>query len=205
MKETMRQLVQQQHTAGWVVSLGDGALSEAGAKRASRTRVPPAAGAGLDPRQGPFPADEATHAPPTVAEGASCKVVFDGVLYNRKELGDRFEASSSLPATDDADLILRAYLHWGEDILHKVKGIFALFIWDGRRNVLLCARDPLGLYPLFYADSKSGLVFSTSIEALIRHPHVSDAVNRPALADYLCNRWPKPEETYFEAVNRVSP
>ena len=205
MKETMRQLVQQQHTAGWVVSLGDGALSEAGAKRASRTRVPPAAGAGLDPRQGTFPADEATHAPPTVAEGASCKVVFDGVLYNRKELGDRFEASSSLPATDDADLILRAYLHWGEDLLQKVKGIFALFIWDGRRNVLLCARDPLGVYPLFYADTGRELVLSTSIEALVQHQGVSDAVNRPVLAEYLCDRMENPEETFYEAIDRVPP
>ena len=199
------QLLLQQSLAGYVVSLGDGALSEAGAKGAAgRTRFPRAAREGVGLRQGVLAEDEVANGPPTVAEGTSCKVVFDGLLYNHRELSDRFGASSS-PATDDADLILRAYLHWGADVLHNIKGIFALFIWDERQHVLLCARDPLGVYPLFYSDTGRELLFSTSIEALIQHRKVSDAVNRLALADYLSYRTEKLEETFYEAVNRVPP
>jgi len=202
----MVQLVQEQYPAGWVVSLIDGVRSEAAAEGASRTRfrgaAGRAAGAGAEPQRGTLVGDESAYAPSSTAEGRSCKVVFDGVLYNRKELSDRFEASSP-PATDDAELVLRAYLHWGEDVLHNVKGIFALLIWDERRNVLLCARDPLGTYPLFYADTGRRLLFSTSIEALVQHPEVSDTVNRAALADSLCHRTKIRGETFYEAVRRV--
>ena len=180
----MRQLVQEQYPTGWVFSLIDGGRS------------------GTEPQRGTSVGEEPAHAPSSTAEGRDCKVVFDGVLYNRKELSDRFEASSP-PATDDADLVLRAYLYWGEDVLHNVKGLFALLIWDGRRNVLLCARDPLGMYPLFYADTGRQLLFSTSIEALVQHREVSDAVNRAALADSLLHRETKLRETVYETVSRV--
>ena len=149
--------------------------------------------------------DGPAYEPPATAERASCKVIFDGVLYNRAELANRFADSSDPAAVSDADLILRAYLHWGEDMLHNIKGIFALFIWDGRRDLLLCARDPLGVYPLFYTDTGHKMLFSSSIEALVQHPDVSDAVSRTALADYLAHRPHIPEETFFDAVKRLLP
>ncbi|MBA3474710.1 MAG: hypothetical protein H0T57_16065, partial [Rubrobacter sp.] len=132
-------------------------------------------------------------------------MIFDGVLHNRVELSKQLASSSPSAITNDADLVLRAYLRWGEDVLHKVKGIFALLIWDGRRDNYLCARDPLGVYPLFYADTGRELLFSTSVEALVRHPEVPDAVSRTALADYLAHRPHVPEETFYDAVKRVSP
>lgn len=135
---------------------------------------------------------------------ASCEVVFDGVLYNRGELRDRF-ADASAPAPSDAELVLRAYRYWGERVLHNVKGIFALVIWDSRQEVLLCARDPLGHYPLFYVDAGRELLVSPSIEALIRHPGVSSEINRAAVASHLCHLWPRMDETYFVAVRRLPP
>lgn len=197
MKRTTCQLLQQSE-AGWVVSLGEGVPSRNGS-RASKAR-PRLNGSVV---QSPVATlEEPTRAAPQIAEAADCKVFFDGVLYNRAELNGRFANSS--PAVNDADLVLRAYLHWGEDVLSNIKGIFAVLIWDGRRGSLLCARDPLGVYPLFYAETRRGeMLFSTSIEVLIQHPDVSDFVNRAALADYLRHRTPVPEETFFEAVKRV--
>jgi asparagine synthase (glutamine-hydrolysing) len=96
---------------------------------------------------------------PAYAEEAYCGVIFDGLLYNCEELSDRF-AGSPEPIANEAALILRAYLCWGEEVLHKIKGIFALIIWDRKRDVLLCARDPLGLYPLFYAEAGHELLLS---------------------------------------------
>ncbi len=147
---------------------------------------------------------EPDQASPASAVDASCRVIFDGVLYNRVELRERFPDSAGAVA-NDADLVLRAYLRWGEDVLHKVKGIFALLIWDSARDVLVGARDPLGVYPLFYADIGRELLFSTSIEALVRHPRVSGAVNRAALVDSLLDRWPRAEETFFADVSRIPP
>lgn len=139
---------------------------------------------------------------PPWAEDASCGVVFDGVLYNRGDL-EKLWTLDRGPAASDADLVLRAYQHWGRDLLNKLKGVFALIVWDGRCGALLCARDPLGVHPLFYAEVGGELLLSTSPEVLVRHPRVPRTVNRAAIADHFCLRWPKPEETYYSAVKRV--
>lgn len=139
---------------------------------------------------------------PAKAEDAFCNVIFDGVLYNRTELGEYFVGSST---ENDAGIVLQAYRRWGEDILHTIKGIFALIIHDRARDILLGARDPVGVYPLFYASVEGEWLFSPSIETLTEHPRVSAEVNRAALADHLCHRWPDVEETFFKNVKRVPP
>ncbi len=140
---------------------------------------------------------------PTQADDALCSVIFDGVLYNRAELNDY--ASDGSPTENDAAIVLKAYRRWGEDVLNKIKGIFALIIQDRERDVLLGARDQVGVYPLFYASIEGEWLFSTSTEALTRHPRVSAEVNRAALADHLCHRWPDVAETFLKDVKRVPP
>jgi asparagine synthase (glutamine-hydrolysing) len=193
----------EQSDAQWLVSLGNG--SGTTGREASKDRSQRSASVSADPLRAKPASHEDLYALPSVAENASCKVIFGGVLYNRAALGEQFASSSSPPVTSDAELVLRAYLRWGENVLRKIKGVFALFVWDQRRDFLLCARDPLGVYPLFYADSGHELLFSTSTEALVRHPGVSDAVNRIAIADYLCYRHEELEETFYQAVGRVGP
>jgi asparagine synthase (glutamine-hydrolysing) len=195
----------EQSDAQWLVSLGNGLPSGTTGRESSKEWSLRSAGVSADPLRATSASHEDLYALPTVAENASCKVIFGGVLYNRAALGEQFASSFPPPVTNDAELVLRAYLRWGEDVLSKIKGVFALFVWDQRRDFLLCARDPLGVYPLFYADTGRELLFSTSTEALVRHPGVSDAVNRIALADYLCYRQEELEETFYETVSRVGP
>ena len=84
---------------------------------------------------------------PAFAAAASHAVVFDGMLYDRqslrKELTDHHNGESN-----DAEILLLAYQRWGENFLDKIKGIFALLIWDDRNDLFLCARDPMGVYPV---------------------------------------------------------
>ena len=131
-------------------------------------------------------------------------VLFDGVLYERSEL----ERALGVTAADvsDAALVLTAFERWGEDFLHHIRGLFAVVTWDSAAARLIAARDPFGDYPLFFADDGGRALFlSTSIDALLRDPHVRKTLNRAALADHLCQRWPDPTETFFAHVRRVPP
>lgn len=142
--------------------------------------------------------------PPVLAEAADYQVIFDGVLHNREELRRRY-AEPERAETNDADLILMGYRRRGEEILREVKGIFALLILDRSRRTFLGVRDPMGVYPLFYAEAGAELLFSTSAESILNHPGVSREVNRAALADNICHRWNDPEETFWAGIKRVPP
>jgi asparagine synthetase B (glutamine-hydrolysing) len=105
----------------------------------------------------------------------------------------------------DAELVAHAYFRWGQGLLARLRGIFALVVWDRDAEMLLAARDPIGLHPLFYSGLTDGLVLSNSIDALTRRPDVSSAVNVPAIADHLRHRWTYTDETFFNKVKRLPP
>ncbi len=136
---------------------------------------------------------------PEVARRGPCSALFDGVLHNRSEVEGRL----GVDGLTDSELSLEAYLRWGEPALTALKGTFALVVGDCTNERFICARDPLGSYPLFYSDTGSEFLFSTSIEVLLRDPRVASDVSRAALADHLAHRWPDPGETYFSAIRRV--
>ncbi|TMM11426.1 MAG: hypothetical protein E6F98_10785, partial [Actinobacteria bacterium] len=135
----------------------------------------------------------------SIANDGTCTVLFDGLLHSRREWLHEF----SLSTASDASLVLNAYLRWGDRLLERVKGLFALIVWDGGKDYLLCARDPHGMHPCFYADGAGDLLLSASAEALARHPQVPGTVDRLAIADHLCHRWPRLEATYFDGVRRL--
>ena len=136
------------------------------------------------------------------AHAGSHVALFDGVLYNRAEL---LATLGEPPETPDAALVLSAYRRWGVEVLDKLKGLFALAIWDGDAGRALLAHDPFAMYPLFYAEAGDQLLFSSSIDSLLACDGVSKTVDRAVLADHLCHRWPNREATYFEAVRRIPP
>lgn len=140
----------------------------------------------------------------STAEEGPYAFVFDGWLYNRAELLACFAPLLTAEVTDAA-LALQAYAHWGEEALNKLEGIFSLCLWDERRETLFCARDPLGIYPLFYARAGSTWLLSTSIDTLLQHPLVPTTLDRGALVAYLLMRGRDIEETFFASVRRLPP
>ena len=128
------------------------------------------------------------------ASGGGVVVLFDGLLYDRRELADALDVSRGL---DDAGLILHAWSRWGSDFVHHIRGPFAVVVWDGDARRLIAARDPFGEQPLFFAEDGSSLLLSASIDALLACPGVSRALNRAALADHLCQRWPDAAERFL--------
>lgn len=140
-------------------------------------------------------------ADPRRVERSNCIVVFDGVLSDRQDLG----ASARHAGTPDNDAahVAAAYEILGPEVLSRLRGTFALIVWDRQRQRLICARDQLGSQPLFYAEQPGGILLSSSLQRLLSHPAVSRELNRAALVDHLCHRWPDAAETHFASVRRV--
>jgi asparagine synthase (glutamine-hydrolysing) len=140
---------------------------------------------------------------PSAATLGRRSAVVAGELHNR---GDLLElVAGGPPPGDDASLILAAYERLGEGLFDRLRGAFSVVVWDDEREVLLAARDHVGLRPLFYARVGDGLLIADSVELLIGQPGVSATLNRPMIADHLRHRWLVKEETHYERVERVPP
>ena len=100
------------------------------------------------------------------------------------ELGAREQEPCTGDATD-AELILRAYCVWGDDCVAHLLGDFTFAVWDGPQRRLFCARDQLGVKPLFYAQIGQTIVISNTLDCIRLHPAVSRDLNDTAIADFL--------------------
>jgi asparagine synthase (glutamine-hydrolysing) len=100
------------------------------------------------------------------------------------ELTGRAQETFSVNATD-AELILRAYCAWGEDCVTHLLGDFTFAVWDEAERRLFCARDQLGVKPLYYAQLGQVLVISNTLDCIRLHPAVSRDLNDAAIADFL--------------------
>ena len=110
------------------------------------------------------------------APGADCTVWADASLYYRDDLccalGTRFD-----DAVDDADLILAAYLRWGETCVDHLHGDFAFAILNPVNNTLFCARDHFGMRPFYYHHSGTRFVFASDARDIFAVPDVPYAIN----------------------------
>lgn len=138
-------------------------------------------------------------------------IVADGRVDGRKELisallrGAGSDQSISAEAPD-VELILRAYLVWGESCLERLLGDFAFVIWDAERRELFAARDHFGVKPLFYATANNALLISNTLDCLREYPAISSRLDDLAIADFLLfDLIEEPGATAFADIRRVPP
>ena len=116
-------------------------------------------------------------------------IVADGRVDARQELIAKLAAREGIALeaarTPDVELILRSYLSWGSACLDQLLGDFSFAIWDGRRRMLFCAHDQLGIKPFYYAQVGSCLIVSNTLNCVREHPLVSKRVNDQAMGDAL--------------------
>lgn len=114
-------------------------------------------------------------------------MIFNGEIYNHLELRAELEqAGHRFGSRCDSEVLLAAYVEWGEAMLGRLVGMFALVILDTRREEVFLARDPLGIKPLYYRRQAAGLELASEIGALLAmDPDEPVAIHRPALWDYL--------------------
>lgn len=113
-------------------------------------------------------------------------IVFNGEIYNHKELRKELEIKGAIfRSHTDTEVLVEAYRQWGEDMLHRLRGMFAFGIYDHLRRMLFCARDRIGKKPFVYAETPNGFAFGSEIPAVLTMPGVDREINRDALAGML--------------------
>ncbi|HEX8068933.1 MAG TPA: asparagine synthase (glutamine-hydrolyzing) [Pyrinomonadaceae bacterium] len=120
-------------------------------------------------------------------EDGSVQIVFNGEIYNYKELQRELEARGhSFKTNSDTETIVHAYEEYGAACVEHLRGMFAFAVWDERNQKLFLARDRAGKKPLYYALTPRGtLVFGSELKALLEHPEIERAVNPEAVDAYL--------------------
>ncbi len=135
-------------------------------------------------------------------------LVADAWLDNRAELCDIFQISHSERATIcDSELILRAYVKWGDACADKLRGEFAFALWDAPRERWYCARDLMGFKPLFYFDSPQLFCFASDVRGVLACPGVPQTLDEGMLATYLVASTTTAEKrrTFYQNIFKIPP
>ena len=150
--------------------------------------------------------DLAGGAQPMGNEDGRIQVVFNGEIFNYVELraellarGHRFRTAS------DTEVLVHLYEDFGDDFLDRLNGQFAIALWDGTRQRLLLARDPVGIRPLFHTTVHGQLLFGSEVKALFALPRVPRALSADGLASVFSYWSALPPGTVFEGVQSLPP
>ncbi|PIG96613.1 asparagine synthase (glutamine-hydrolyzing) [Deinococcus sp. UR1] len=133
--------------------------------------------------------------------------VFNGEIYNHLELRAELEARGHRFATrSDTEVILNAYLAWGVEGFGRLRGMFALALFDARSGNTVLARDPFGIKPLFWSRSRDGAVgFSSELGALFTLPGMEARPDFTSVLETLTYRHAFGLDTLYEGVQRLEP
>jgi asparagine synthase (glutamine-hydrolysing) len=119
---------------------------------------------------------------PMGTEDGRFQIVFNGAIYNFRELRAELEAAGATFRTAcDTEVLLAAYVQWGEACLNRLRGMFAFAVWDTQERCLFVARDPFGIKPLYYAHAGPTLLFASEITALVASGAVEAELDPAAL------------------------
>jgi asparagine synthase (glutamine-hydrolysing) len=139
-------------------------------------------------------------------ENASVWIVFNGEIYNHADVRPLLEAAGHRYRTrSDTETIVHAYEQWGDECVHRFRGMFAFAIWDAPKRRLLLARDRLGVKPLYWAVVNGRLIFGSEIKAILESGLVEARANDAALPEFLTTRYLSSDETLFRGIRRLMP
>ncbi len=116
--------------------------------------------------------------------GRTCTIVYNGELYNTGDIRSELRALGyTFMGHSDTEVLLLAFMQWGESCLPRLNGIFAFAIWDDAAGTVFLARDRFGVKPLFYAFRDGGLIFASELKAMLAHPLVKPELAADGLAE----------------------
>jgi asparagine synthase (glutamine-hydrolysing) len=149
---------------------------------------------------------------PLANEDDTIRVTFNGEIYNHASVRPSLEAAGHRYRTrSDTETIVHAYEEWGDDCVHRFRGMFAFGIWDGPRRRLMLARDRLGVKPLYWAlvpatpERGERLLFGSEIKAILESGLVAAKPRESMLPELLATRYTAGADTLFEGIHKLLP
>jgi asparagine synthase (glutamine-hydrolysing) len=143
---------------------------------------------------------------PMSSDDGSVILIFNGEIYNFRELRRELEArGAAFRTASDTEVILHAYEAWGVDCLPRLRGMFTFALWDKARRRLFLARDRVGIKPLVYAWDGRRLLFGSEIKALLEDPTLPRELDWEALRDFLTLHYIPSPRTIFRSIRKLPP
>jgi len=151
--------------------------------------------------------DLSAGAQPLYNEDKSVAVVFNGEIYNFKELQKNLqEKGHSFCSNSDTEVLVHAYEEWGPDLVLRLRGMFAFAIWDKSNEILLLARDRIGIKPLHYVHLSDGrLLFASELKSLLQCSKLSKKLDVSSIESYFAYGYIPDPATIFSEVKKLPP
>ncbi len=145
-------------------------------------------------------------AQPMVDNQLGLALVYNGEIYNfldlKKEL---IQLGYSFTSEGDSEVLLKGYHAFGENVVHKLEGMFAFAIWEQQTKKLFLARDRLGIKPLYYSKNQKGFQFASTLPALLEFKEIDTSINKIALHYYLTFHIIPEPLTLLNGIEKLAP
>ncbi|MGZ8287996.1 MAG: XrtA/PEP-CTERM system amidotransferase [Telluria sp.] len=134
-------------------------------------------------------------------------VVFNGEIYNFPELTTELEQLGYVFRTkSDTETIVHAWEAWGEACVHKLRGMFAIAVWDRKAQTMFMARDRMGVKPFYYAELPDGMfIFGSELKSLRAHPGLPHAIDPQAVEEYFAYGYVPEPRTIYAGAKKLAP
>jgi asparagine synthase (glutamine-hydrolysing) len=144
---------------------------------------------------------------PILNESGDIKIVANGEIYNFHELQEELKGHGHTfrSRNSDIEVLVHAYEQWGDGFLNRLRGMFALAIWDGRTRTLIAARDRAGEKPLYWTQTPQGLLLASEVKALLVRPELSRELDPIALDQFLTYEYVLAPRTMLKGVHKLPP
>jgi len=151
--------------------------------------------------------DISTGQQPLTTSNGTTTITFNGEIYNYREVRGELEGMGQVFRTNsDTEVILNAWVVWGERCVDRLRGMFAFAIWDEPNESLFLARDRLGIKPLHYSTTSDGfLVFGSEIKALSLFPGVDLSIHASSVEDYFTFGYVPDPKTIYSGIHKLEP
>jgi asparagine synthase (glutamine-hydrolysing) len=139
-------------------------------------------------------------------EDGSLQIVFNGEIYNYRELAQELlDRGHTFYTSSDTEVILHLFEEYGVQCVQRLRGMFAFALWDMRNRTLFLGRDRLGIKPLYYSHTLSGLIFGSEVKSILRFPQFDREIDPEGLLAYLRYGYVPDPLSIFQNVRKLPP